>query len=635
MRLALFAVSFLGVACSDYDLVGHDKSDGDGASDGAGDGDDNPDGETDLGDCSIDEWDVEEIGFTDVCPEAPEGGFTPVVEWEYGSSGDGCLSLPAVGDLDGDGMPEIVVNMTDLFGGPGSLTVLRGDGSGMLWEDDSALMAYGSPPSIGDVDGDGSPDIVVVREYESALFGSGDYTAAMYDASGNEIWESEHFVDHEFDWATAPVLADMDHDGRVEVVVGRAILHDDGSTRGVGEHGRGSYGITEMFGLHVSEASVPAVTDLDLDGLDEVVTGAAVYDADGNTIWHDSAMDDGYVGIVDLDGDPEGEFIAVSYNTVRAVDTDGTVLWGPLTIPSANILSVPTIGDIDLDGQPEVLVAGGDSLLALNTEDGSELWSVAVRDESGATGASIFDFEGDGLPDVVYIDEIEMMALDGADGALKFYSSDHASNTMMDYPVIADVDADDQAEIVVCHNGHSSAMSVYGDLDESWMPARKVWNQHAYGITNVGDDLSIPTTQVPSFQDTNTWHSAVPTTGEATAIDLEGDVLDVCLDECASDRVFVTVRVRNPSYEVLPAGLSFALYADFGGSLVALQTGVTEDDIVPGTAGASQLLEVAATALFGADALWLSVDDDGTGAGVISECSEENNRVVETGPFCE
>ena len=53
MRLVLLTVSFLGVACSDYDLVGHDKSKDDGGSDGAGDGDDGPDGATDLGDCTL------------------------------------------------------------------------------------------------------------------------------------------------------------------------------------------------------------------------------------------------------------------------------------------------------------------------------------------------------------------------------------------------------------------------------------------------------------------------------------------------------------------------------------------------------------------------------------------------------
>ena len=55
---------------------------------------------------------------------------------------------------------------------------------------------------------------------------------------------------------------------------------------------------------------------------------------------------------------------------------------------------------------------------------------------------------------MVYIDEVEMAAYDGATGALKFYSTEHSSATIFDYPVIADVDGDDHAEIVVCHDGY-------------------------------------------------------------------------------------------------------------------------------------------------------------------------------------
>lgn len=626
--LGLLASSLgLASACSDYNYVSEGKA-GEGGDDAGGGSDDTGTDDT-PGECGAEEWAVEDIGLTDVCPEPHDGTFTPIVEWSYGS-GKGCLSLPVVGDLDGDGMPEIVVNITDFLGFSGTLTVLAGDGSGKIWDDPTSGLAYGSPPAIGDVDGDGAPDIVVVREHESALFADGDYTAAMYDRDGNIVWESDHYIGMDFDWATAPVIADMDHDGHNEVILGRVILNADGTERGVGDHGRGSYGIT--FGI--SESSVPAVTDLDLDGQDEIITGAAFYDADGNTTWHDSSLNDGYVGIVNLDSDPEGEFVAVTGNTVRAQDTDGSVIWGPIEMKTANILSVPTIGDIDLDGEPEIIVAGGNELTALNA-DGSVLWSATARDESGATGASIFDFEGDGEPEVVYIDEVQMMAFAGADGALKFYSADHASNTMMDYPVIADVDADDQAEIVVCHNGHSSAISVYGDQDESWRSARKVWNQHAYGITNVNDDLSIPTTQVPSFSDTNTWHSAIPLTGEALALDLEADILDVCLEECDQDVVQLSWRLRNPSYEDVPAGVNLALYADFGGSLVLVETLSSDAVVASGTASEGVTIELSAASIFGADALWLSVDDDGTGTGVYDECSEENNLFMWAGPFCD
>ena len=628
-RLLWLALS--ASACIDYDLNRPDKGD-EGASDGSGLDDT---GVTDTlvpEECDSSNFPAESIGLSDSCKEAPPGGFTPIVEWDYGA-GSGCLSLPVVADIDQDGMPDVLVNITDLFGGAGTLVALRGDGSGPLWTQPNAKMGYGSPPAVADVDGDGSPDIIIVRDNGNFESG-GDYTAVMYDSDGNEVWESEHFVQLDFDYATAPSISDMDHDGSPEIILGRVILNADGSTRGVGDYGRGSYGITDVFGFTISESSVSAVTDLDLDGVEEVITGNAFYGPDGELLWYDPSQDDAMIGIANLDGDPEGEVVGSSYNTVRAIDTDGTIMWGPLTIPSANILSVPTIGDIDGDGEVEIIVAGGNLLVALNA-DGSTLWEAKVHDESGATGASIFDFEGDGEPEVVYIDEMQMIAFAGATGAIKFYSGEHASNTMMDYPVIADVDADDQAEILVCHNGFSTAMSVYGDQDESWMPARKLWNQHPYGISNISDDLSVPVTAVPNFVDSNTWHSAIATNGVKVEYDLAGEILEICEDECGADRVYVTVRLRNPSTTEIGAGISLALYAEIDGVRELAGTTVTTAAVPSGMTSEGLVIVASASLVEQADKLWLRADDDGTGTGAVAECSESDNESAEAGPFCE
>ena len=54
---------------------------------------------------------------------------------------------------------------------------------------------------------------------------------------------------------------------------------------------------------------------------------------------------------------------------------------------------------------------------------------------------------------------------------------------------IAVIDNDGQSEIVVINNnyayGTKTGVTVYGDKDKSWRPARKIWNQHAYYITNM------------------------------------------------------------------------------------------------------------------------------------------------------
>jgi hypothetical protein len=56
---------------------------------------------------------------------------------------------------------------------------------------------------------------------------------------------------------------------------------------------------------------------------------------------------------------------------------------------------------------------------------------------------------------------------------VKFTSGDHASYTILETPIVADVDNDDQVEIVLGHcNGNASigAITVYGDADEDLAP---------------------------------------------------------------------------------------------------------------------------------------------------------------------
>jgi cytidine deaminase len=79
-------------------------------------------------------------------------------------------------------------------------------------------------------------------------------------------------------------------------------------------------------------------------------------------------------------------------------------------------------------------------------------------------------------------------------------------------------------------------------------PARAVWNQHAYDITNINDDLSVPTDPVPGFADHNTWHSAQPSDLGAIGEDLSGEILAVCQDECADGTVFTGCNVENLSF---------------------------------------------------------------------------------------
>ncbi len=622
------------ISCTDYDLKrGTDETEG--SSDTGVYTEDLP---FDFGEGQCDEetFADTEVGLTDLCA-FEVGGFNPEVEWEYGSF-NSIRSTIVVGDLNQDGMPELIANVTSgiSLGSTGKLVALHGDGSGVLWELPFASLGYAASPALGDLDGDGSPEIVVAKEYSHSMMGVGDYTIVAYRADSSLMWESAHFTGDDFDYAAAANISDMDHDGLPEIVAGRVILNYDGTTRGIGEWGRGSFGAgPNIGGFTMDEGSASVVADLDLDGVEEVIVGNAMYAPDGHAIWFDLSQDDGYPAIANLDDDPEGEFIVSSYNTVRAVDTDGTIMWGPRTIAAANIMSVAAIGDVDGDGEPEILVAGGDELLCLSADNQVE-WSVTVTDETGATGASIFDFEGDGIPEVVYIDEVQMIALDGQTGAIKFYSDQHISDTMYDYPVIADVDADGHAEIVVAHANGNAALSVYGDRDDSWAPARQVWNQHPYSITNIHDDLTVPVNATQNFTTFNNWHAAMDRgSGEGLVDDLEAEILDVCTDDCDAGWLLVQARILNKSEREIPAGVPVALYAKSGNSRVLLESRTTARPVASAWSGEVMTFAVPAEDVQNIDGLRFVADDQGTGGGVISECSETNNDGNWNEPLCE
>ncbi len=619
-------------ACSDFNLEGLG---GEAGKDPVTDSGYDPT-EEDLGACDPEEFPAEAVTLSDTCGHSI-GGFEPTVVWEV--EGNAC-SQPAVGDIDGNGMPDVVVTMGWLFEAQGELVAYTGKGS-PLWETSGAKIAYGSGPTLADLDGDGHAEILAVRLHTYNLVANSEVSVVMFDDQGNELAQSEIYKDGEFDQVTGIAVSDMDHDGHAEIVAGRVILNDDLTERGVGRSGRGCdnyFGVGPLYG----EGAMPAIADMDLDGTEEVVVGNAFYDPDGRETMK-TRGDDGAAVIANLDGDDEGEFVRATYSKLVAHDTDGAELW-TFELPGAGgdtpgIMSNASIADIDGDGLPEVVAARANNLWAVNGEDGSVLWKAKITDSTGATGASMFDFEGDGVQEVVYIDEVALYGFDGATGTLKFKSDEHNSDTLYDYPTIADVDADGHADIVVTHDGNFGSgpgFSVYRDKTNSWAPARTVWNQHAYSITQVNDDLTIPKTATPNFTIYNNFHSAqaLPP-GEALGAELEAEILGSCSDDCDRGWFLVTARARNTGVSVMPAGTSLAIYADDGGNRTLLDVQTTTADTASGMSSEAVIFAVSAEDIGDAGKLVVVVDDNGSGTGVVSECDEVNNEAILKKPFCE
>lgn len=217
------------------------------------------------------------------------------------------LATPAVGDLDGDGHPEVVVPLAD-----GRLYAVNADGTprpgwpvsiGELHDAyDSQIL--NSSPRIADLDGNGSPEVVV---------GSTNGKVYAFGADGSQRWT---FTTGDMVLAT-PIVADFNpgRPGR-EVAIGSG----DGYVYLLGADGvrlwRRSTGWTVR--------SSPIAADVDGDGSLDVLIGS---DDDKLWIWH----------------------------------ADGTRLAGWPQATGADIFGAPAVGDIDGDGTPEVLAGSDDA----------------------------------------------------------------------------------------------------------------------------------------------------------------------------------------------------------------------------------------------------------------------------------
>ncbi|MBK8241594.1 MAG: hypothetical protein IPK74_39290 [Deltaproteobacteria bacterium] len=77
--------------------------------------------------------------------------------------------------------------------------------------------------------------------------------------------------------------------------------------------------------------------------------------------------------------------------------------------------------------------------------------------------------------------------------------------------MVADIDNDGAAEILVVSNfqtlPNSPAVVAIRDVQERWIQARRIWNQHTYHVSNVREDGTIPQHETPSWQQLNTFRT--------------------------------------------------------------------------------------------------------------------------------
>jgi hypothetical protein len=348
-------------------------------------------------------------------------------------------------------------------------------------------------PALADIDDDGMPEIVAAV---GPGFG-GPSRAIAFEHDGTVKWMGAGQISH--GQGGAITLADLDNDGDVEIVMDRLIIDHLGNT------------VVTLSEGQFADNFTTVAADLDGDGDLEVVIGPNAYHHDGAVYFKNPGLQPGFAQVADLDGDALPEILINSYTGLTMLEHDGTIKFQDQSPGGGTSWFRPgTVHDFDGDMISEVATSAS-NIYVMFEGDLTVNWTTPVQDGSGWAGGTAFDFDGNGIAEAMYADETNLFVFDGAGQPL--LSVPRSARTLAEYPVVADVDNDGSAEIVVVsdagfnNNQTAPTVQVIRDIEDRWIQPRRIWNQHTYHVTNVREDGKIPQFEQPWWQSLNTFRT--------------------------------------------------------------------------------------------------------------------------------
>ncbi|MFO7563972.1 MAG: VCBS repeat-containing protein [Enhygromyxa sp.] len=358
-------------------------------------------------------------------------------------------ATPALADLDGDGVPELIAFERDEMIEPGHVgerrvVAFKADGE-LLWVSDTTVWSEGAGAlAVADLDADGSPEILAPEH--------------VLSADGELLWAPpQPPLAH-----SLPVAADLDLDGRLEVLFGGSVYDSEGEL---------------LFDLQLpggqQNTGVAAIANFDADPYPEIYIQSSVH----RILEHDGtpkAMCPGGAGhpvaIEDLDGDGQAEILSAHGSWFHALSVVGdqcVTLWSSkLDDPDASASG--TAFDLLADGRGEAIYADL-SVVRVFDDQGEVIALIPRVARSSAANPVVVDADNDGAAELILV---------GSE------------------PLGGDSDMVARPSVILIQNA-----------DDSFAPTRRIWNQHAYHGTNVREDGRVPAEQPPHWLEANSFRT--------------------------------------------------------------------------------------------------------------------------------
>ena len=331
--------------------------------------------------------------------------------------------------------------------------ILAFDGRGQkVWSYRTPSHISASCAAVGDIDGDGGNEVVTADS---------DRNLVCLGSDGKLKWNSR-LRGQALQW-NAPVIIDLDNDGHSEVIIG-----DD---RGFISCFDGMGKLKWEFQGDRGGVGPISAGDVDGDGFPEIIFGTEagrVYcvSSGGRWLWEMEPDEDSPFGrsapvVADINGDDRMEVLIAKSNysprqQLYALDAaTGTRLWEFET--KLHVYTALVVGDINADGQTEIICGDKASVVYCLDGSGKEVWKTPLVGAGIFSGPVLADVNGDGLSEII------TGVRSGSGQAASLYVLDSEGRILEQYPVegqgiqgspaVFDIDGDGKLEILFASSG--------------------------------------------------------------------------------------------------------------------------------------------------------------------------------------